>query len=84
VGLVDRRMSERRLDKEWRWIQTILAIVDGSICNTGMEWLKRHAYYSWEFCRTENVQFKDTANLFKLPFLANMRSLRRRENNDSE
>jgi hypothetical protein len=33
VGLVDRRMSERGVDKEDRWIRSIVVIVDGCICN---------------------------------------------------
>jgi hypothetical protein len=33
VGLVDRRMSNRRVDKEGRWIRSIVVIVDGCICN---------------------------------------------------
>jgi hypothetical protein len=63
-----RQKDEREEIGQGRWIRTMLAIVDGLICNTGMEWLKRHAYYSWEFCRTENVQFKDTANYLSYLF----------------
>jgi hypothetical protein len=33
VGLVDTRMNERRVDKECRWIRSIVVIVDGCICN---------------------------------------------------